>query len=201
MKRSTISFHSVSFGIWPLKIKTSLAKPKNHGNGFCFSISAWDNNINEIKRRVCVAESNGGNVNIWSFNDGLSIWFRVSNNQDSGLLELFGDLIGKSTWNPSCWCAGSASSVLTEFVDGSLPEILGTDNDDIAEVRNRSNDSGSQFNFLQDFIDFEDIVANTVFTLHVFLHVVINLSSSEMGLYHFLSTLAERSLRMSFCSL
>jgi hypothetical protein len=74
---------------------------------------------------------------------------------------------------------------LSEFVDGSLSEVFSTDNNDITKVGDGGNDSGSELDLLEGFINLEDIVASAVFAFNIFLHVVINLGSSEMDLNHF----------------
>ena len=88
---------------------------------------------------------------------------------------------------------------MSEFVDGSLSEVFSTDNNDITKVGDGGNDSGSELDLLEGFINLEDIVASTVLALNVFLHVVINFASSQMNLNKSWSTLEDRSLRISLC--
>ena len=38
--------------------------PENHSNGLWYSVVAWNNDINEIKGSVSVAQSNGWNVDV-----------------------------------------------------------------------------------------------------------------------------------------
>lgn len=133
--------------------------PEDSGDGFGDSVVAGDDNINEFQGSVSVAQGNGGDVDVGSFNDGLVVVLGVSDDQESGLLEFFGQLIGQGPWDPSGGGVGSASGVLPEFVDGSLPVLFGTDHDDFGEVGDRGNDSGGEFNFVISFVNFEDIVA------------------------------------------
>jgi len=156
--------------------------PENHSDGLWNSVVAWDDNIDEIQWGISVAKSNGWDVNVWSFNDGLSVALWISNDQESWFLEFFGQLIGKSTWNPSWWWVSGTSGVLTEFIDSSLTVLFSTDNDDFSEVRNWSDKSGGEFDFSVGFINFEDIISSLVLFLDELFHVVINLVGSEMDL-------------------
>ena len=175
--------------------------PEHHGDGLSLPIAAWDDNIDEIKRGISVAESDSGNVDIGSLNNSLSVGFGVSNNQNSGLLEFLSDLIGQRSGNPSRRSTGSATGVLPELIHSPLAEIFSAHNNNIIEIGNRCNDTSGKFDLLQNLINFEYIVPCTIFALGIFLHIMIKFSSTKMNLWiesHY--TLAERSLRISFCS-
>ena len=73
-------------------------EPVDHGDGFSGSVVAGDGNIDEAKRRVRVAESNDGDVDVAGFLDGLEVRLRISDDDDSGFLVLEGLVIGKSTY-------------------------------------------------------------------------------------------------------
>ena len=109
------------------------------------------------------------------------IAFGISNQQDSGLLELLRDLIGESSGSPSGRCASSASSVLSEFIDCSLTVFFGADDDDFAEVGNRSNDSGCEFDAVVGLIDFEDGNALLGDAVDEPLHLDVVLPAPNMG--------------------
>lgn len=125
----------------------------------------------------------------------------VSDDEKSGLLELLGELVGKGSGDPPGGGTGGASSVLAELVDGSLPVLLSTDDDDFVEIGDGSNDSCGELDLLIGLVDLEDVVAYTVLLLHILLHVVVDFTGSEVDLRGKAYTLAERSLRISFCSL
>ena len=71
----------------------SSQEPEDHGDGFGVSVVAGDGNIDEREGRVSVAESDGGDVDVRSFNDGLSIALGVNNNQKLGFSESITELI------------------------------------------------------------------------------------------------------------
>ena len=54
----------------------------------------------------------------------------ISNDEESGFLILFGDLIGEGSGDPSGGGAGSASGILSELIDGSLSVLFSADDDD-----------------------------------------------------------------------
>jgi hypothetical protein len=76
----------------------------------------------------------------------------------------------------------SASGVLAEFVDGSLTMFLGTNDNDFSQVWNWGDDSCSKFNFVVSLVDVENVVALRIFLWYEFLHVVVDLVSSEVNL-------------------
>ncbi len=156
--------------------------PEYCGNGLWHSVVAWNYQIDKVQWSVSVAQSNRGNVNVWSFNDGLSVALWVSNNQKSWLLEFFCQLVGQSTGNPSWWWAGSCSGVLTELVDGSLTVLLSADNDDFSKVRNWGNESCGELDFSVSFINSENVVTGWVLFFDELFHVVIDLVSAEVNL-------------------
>ena len=156
--------------------------PEDHSDGLWNSVIAWDNNIDEVQWSISVAKSNSWDVDVWSFNDSLSVALWIGNDQESWLLEFFGQLIGKGTWNPSWWWTGSTSGVLTEFVDSSLTVLFSTDDNDFSEIGNWSNKSCGEFDFSVGFISFEDVISSLVLIFNELFHVVINLVGSEMDL-------------------
>ena len=178
--------HLIPFFIeWNLTSKShdfSGQHPEDHSNSLWYSVVAWNNDINEIQWSVSIAQSDSWNVNIWSFNDGLSVTFWISNDQKSWFLEFFSQLIGKGTWNPSWWWTGSSSGILTEFIDGSLTVLFSTNDDNFSKVWNWGNKSCSEFNFSVSLINFENIISGLIFFFNKLFHVVINLISTKMDL-------------------
>lgn len=133
--------------------------PEDGSDRFGDSVVAGDDDIDEIEGSVGVAESNSGDVDVAGFDDGLVVALGVSDDQESGFLELLGDLIGECSGNPSGGGGGGAAGVLTELVDGTLSVFFGADDDDFSEVGDGGDDSGGEFDASVDFIDFEDVVA------------------------------------------
>lgn len=161
----------------------SCQHPEYCSDGFWNSVVAWNDQINEVQWSISVAQSNGGNVNIWGFNDCLSVALWISNNQKSWLLEFFGQLVGQGTWNPSWWGIGCSSGVLAKLVNGSLAVLLSTDNNNFSEIWNWGDQSCCKFDFSVGLINSEDVIASRVFIFDELFHVVIDLVSTEMNLH------------------
>ena len=75
--------------------------PEDGGDGLGDSVVARDDNVDEVKGSVGVAESDAGDVDVGCFNNCLVIGFRVGDDKHSWFLELFGDLVGEGSWDPS----------------------------------------------------------------------------------------------------
>ena len=78
----------------------SCQHPEDGGDGLGDPVVAWDDDVDEVKGSVGVAESDGGDVNVGGLNDGLVVALGVGDDQETGLLELLGDLIGEGSGDP-----------------------------------------------------------------------------------------------------
>lgn len=76
-------------------------QPEHSSDGFGHSVVAGDHDVDVLERSVSVAESDGGDVDVRSLNDCLTITLGVSDDQQSGFLEFLGHLVGKGAGNPS----------------------------------------------------------------------------------------------------
>lgn len=72
-------------------------------------VVAGDRNIHITQGRVCVAQSNGGDVDIGSLSQWLMVSTRIGHNQEAGLPESSLDLIGESTRGEATVEGGSSS--------------------------------------------------------------------------------------------
>lgn len=157
-------------------------QPEDHGDGLGFSVAAGNDDVDEVKGSIGVAEGDGGDVDIGGLNDGLLVGLGVGDDEEPGFLELLGELVGQGTGDPPGGGTGGAAGVLAELVDGSLAVLLGADDDDLVEVGDGGNDSGSQFDLIEGLVDFEDVVADGVLLLDVLLHVVVDFGGTEVHL-------------------
>ena len=84
-------------------------------------VVSGDSNINPVGGRVSVAKSDDGDVHVRGLLDGLMVKTGVANNDEAGLHELLGVVIGKGTGNPlSTEVLGT--SVGSELEDSTLGE-------------------------------------------------------------------------------
>jgi hypothetical protein len=94
-----------------------------------------DSNINELSRRISVAKSNNGDVNIGGFFDGLGIGAGVGNDNKARLLKRTSDVVGEVTGSKTTGDGGSAS-VSSKLQDGTLTERTSRDSADVGGIVN-----------------------------------------------------------------
>jgi len=102
-------------------------EPEAVGDGVAALVVGGDGNINPVKRGVGVGEGDNGDVHVGSFGKGLVVKAGVADNDESGLKELFGVLIGKGTGNPLS-AEVVRSSVGSELKDSALGVLAGGNN-------------------------------------------------------------------------
>ena len=110
-------------------------------------VVGWDSDIDEFGWGVGVAESDDWDVDIGGFLDGLSIGAGIGHNDEAGLLEGSGDVVGEVTGGEAT-SDGSGTSVSSELEDGSLTIGTSRDNTDVGWVVNCNDDAGSHDNLL-----------------------------------------------------
>jgi hypothetical protein len=157
-------------------------EPVDHGDGFGGSVVAGDGNIDEAKRRVRVAESNDGDVDVAGFLDGLEVRLRVSDDDDSGFLVLEGLVIGKSTRSPSGRGSGLAVGETSELDGSSLTIDSGADNHNVFRVSNSGDNSGGELNLLPGFFNVDVMSTVSTSVSDVSLHVVVEIEGTNMSI-------------------
>ena len=106
-----------------------------------------DGNVNEVGGGVSVAESNDGDVDVAGLLDGLGIGARVGHDDQTGLLERAGDVVGEVTGGETTG-NGGGTSVRGELEDSTLTIGTSRDHTDVGRVVNGSDDTGGQDNLL-----------------------------------------------------
>ena len=106
-------------------------------------VIARDGNVDVAKRRVGVAQSDDGDVDVRSFDDGLVIGPGIHDYQHTGFAERGLDLVREST---GCEPPSDRSSlgVRGELEGGTLALRTGRDNENIRRILNCYNSPGSQ---------------------------------------------------------
>jgi len=162
----------LSFFEFSLKGKNFSSKePVDHGKGLLGSVIARNGAVNIGQVVVGVAKSNNGDVHIWALHKGVVINSGVGEDEESGLNELFGVLIGKHTGSPSSGDT-AALGIFWEFVDGSLSVESSRDSNDGAGVGDGSNDSSSSLDLLVLLLDIEHVNTTGLFVPDVFGHLL-----------------------------
>lgn len=106
-----------------------------------------DGNVDVLGGGVGVAEGNDGDVDVGSLLDGLGIGARVGDDDQTGLLERTGDVVGEGTGGETTG-NGLGTGVGGELEDGTLTVGTSGDDTDVGGVVDGSDDTGSQDNLL-----------------------------------------------------
>src|SRR5690606_26601118 len=117
--------------------------PPDQANGVATLVVGGDSNVHVLGGRVSVAESNDRDVDVGSLLDGLGVGAGVRDDDQAGLLERTGDVVGEGTGGEA------ASDGLGAGVGGGLENgtlAVGTSRDDanVARVVDGSNDAGRE---------------------------------------------------------
>jgi hypothetical protein len=75
-------------------------EPEAVGDGVATLVVGGDGDINPVEGRVGVAKSNHGDVHVGGFGEALVVEAGIADDDEAGLKELLGVLIGKSSGNP-----------------------------------------------------------------------------------------------------
>jgi hypothetical protein len=106
-----------------------------------------DGNIDVLGGRVGVAERDDGNVDVRGLLDGLGIGTGIGGDDEAGLLERTGDVVGEVTGGETT-SDGRGTSVGGELQDGTLTVRTGRDNANVGGVVNGDDDAGSEDDLL-----------------------------------------------------
>ena len=106
-----------------------------------------DGNIDELGGRVGIAEGNDGDVDVAGLLDSLGIGAGVRDDDQTGLLERPGNVIGERTGGEATG-DGLGTGVGGELQDGTLAVGTGADDADIGRVINGGDDAGSENDLL-----------------------------------------------------
>lgn len=106
-----------------------------------------DGNIDELGGGVSVAEGDDGNVDIGSLLDSLGVGAGVGDDDQTGLLERPGDVVGEGTGGEATG-NGDGTSVSGELEDGTLTIGTGGDDTDVGGVVNSGDDTGGEDDLL-----------------------------------------------------
>jgi hypothetical protein len=106
-----------------------------------------DSNVDVLGGRVGVSEGDDGDVDVAGLLNGLGIGARVRHDNEAGLLERAGDVVGEGTGGEATG-NGRGASVGGELEDGTLTVRAGRDDADVGGVVNGDDDASGQDNLL-----------------------------------------------------
>lgn len=117
-----------------------------------------DGNIAELEAGVGVAEGDHGDVDIGSLTDGLVVDAGVGDNNETGLLEGLGDVVGEVTRGEAAG-NGEGAGVGGELEDSAVAVRTGRDDTDIGRVLDGCDDTGSEDDLLPGLVEVDDVNA------------------------------------------
>lgn len=106
-----------------------------------------DGDVDVLGGGVGVAEGNHGNVDVGCLLDGLGIGAGVGDDDQAGLLEGSGDVVGEGTGGEATG-DGGGTDVGGELEDSTLTVGTGGDDANVGGVVNSDDDTGSENNLL-----------------------------------------------------
>ena len=118
-------------------------KPPGETNGVLRLVIRRDRNVDELEGCVRVAEGNNRDVDVGCLADGLVIYTRVGDNNDTGLLERLGDVVGERSGGETA-SNSLCASVCGELKDRTVAIRTSRDDTDIVGVLNSGNDTGGE---------------------------------------------------------
>lgn len=121
--------------------------PPDATNGVATLVVGGDGNVDELSGRVGVAEGDNGDVDVGGLLDGLGVGAGVGDDDQTGLLERTGDVVGEGTGGEAT-SDGLGTGVGSELQDGTLSVGTGRDHTDIGGVVDSGDDAGGQDNLL-----------------------------------------------------
>ncbi len=106
-----------------------------------------DGNVDVLGGRVGVAEGDHGDVDVRSLLDGLGIGAGVGDDDEAGLLERAGDVVGERAGGEAAG-NGLGAGVGGELEDGTLAVGTGRDDANVGRVVNGGDDAGGEADLL-----------------------------------------------------
>lgn len=106
-----------------------------------------DGNVDVLGGGVGVAEGDDGDVDVGSLLDGLGIGTGVGDDDEAGLLERAGDVVGEGTGGEATG-NGDGAGVGGELEDGTLTVGTGRDDANVSWVVDGGDDAGGEDNLL-----------------------------------------------------
>lgn len=126
-------------------------QPPDGTDGVATLVVGGDGNVDVLGGRVGVGEGNDGDVDVAGLLDGLGIGTGVGDDDQTGLLERAGDVVGEATGGEASSDGGGAG-VGGELEDGTLTVGTGRDDANVGRVLDGGDDTGSEDNLLPEHV-------------------------------------------------
>ena len=131
---------------------------------------------------IGIAKSNAWDVSVGSFVDSLLVSVWIANNDEAWFNEFAVDgLVSEETWGEALVNAW-ATKELAELVDSTLAKWLLRNSKDIAWFFDAKDHAGSKLNLFKGHLKVDDVSAGLSAGEDVWLHVIGNVSATDMAL-------------------
>lgn len=108
-----------------------------------YIVVARNSDVNTVKRRVRIAESNDGDVNGAGLAHGLMVSPGIANDKEARFFKARLDLVSESAWGVTSSYGGGAG-IMCEFKGSALTGRLTTNNDNVKRVFDGADSAGSK---------------------------------------------------------
>ena len=122
-------------------------EPPDEPDGVAALVVGRDGHVDELGRRVRVAERDDGDVDVGGFLDGLGVGARVRDDDQAGFFEGARDVVGEVARGEAARDGGGAR-VRGEFEHGALAVGARADDGDVGRVVDCGDDAGCEDDFL-----------------------------------------------------
>ena len=123
--------------------------PPDKTDGVTTLVVGGDGDVNILGGGIGVAESDDGDVDVAGLLDSLVVGTGVGNDNEAGLLERAGDVVGEATGGEATGNS-DGSGVGGELQDGTLTVGTGRDDANIGGVVDGGDDAGSENDLLPE---------------------------------------------------
>ena len=131
-------------------------QPPDETNRVLGLVVGRDGNIDELEGSIGVAEGDDGDVDVRGLTDGLVVDARVGDDDQAGLLERAGDVVGEGTGSETAG-NGLRTGVGSKFQDGTVTVGACRDDTNIVRVLNSGDDTGGENKLLPGLAEVDDV--------------------------------------------
>lgn len=140
-----------------------------------------DGDVDELEGRVRVGERDARNVDVRSLTDGLVVDTGVGDNDDTGLLERTGDVVGEGTGGESA-SDGGGTGLSGELENGTVTVLATGDDTDVGGVLDGGEDTGGENDLLPGLADVEKVDTVSTTLVDVRSHLLVGVLGADVGL-------------------
>jgi len=149
-------------------------------NGVTGLVVTGDGNVDELQGSIGVTEGDDRDVDVGSLPDGLVVDTRVGDDDDPGLLERSGDVVGERTRGESS-SNGLSTGEPSVLQDSSVTVGTSGDDTDVVGVVDGGEDSGSKDDLLPSLSDVDDVDSVAPSLVQVVEHGLVTVLASQVG--------------------